>query len=268
MARPDRARRPAPVAVVVGVADVVGRACALAFADRAELVVVVDGSEVAAKEAAVAVEGAGGRARWFAADLSDLETMERVAAEVATDHRAVDVLANCHFGIDWASVRDSSMVAWEQVVRTNVLGPVVATKAFLPLLEVAGAAGGGAVVNLGSIDGTQGNPQVPSYSASKGAVGPLTHVLAHELAPLGIRVNCVARAAVEDAAVVAAAPAQRDHALACTPLGRAAGPDEVARVVVFLAGPDASYLTGSTVVVDGGRSGLTPGTAVRGGSDG
>ena len=62
------------------------------------------------------------------------------------------------------------MASWEGVVRTNVLGPVVATKAFLPLLEAAGQAGGAAIVNLGSIDGAQGNPKVPSYSASKGAI--------------------------------------------------------------------------------------------------
>jgi NAD(P)-dependent dehydrogenase (short-subunit alcohol dehydrogenase family) len=152
------------------------------------------------------------------------------------------------------------MEAWEQVVRTNVLGPVVAVKAFLPLLEAAGRASGSSVVNLGSIDGVLGNPGVPSYSASKGAIGPLTHVLADELAPIGVRVNCVARAAVEDPAVVAAAPAMRERALACTPLRRAARPDEVARAVLLLAGPDASYITGSTLVVDGGRSGLTPGT--------
>jgi NAD(P)-dependent dehydrogenase (short-subunit alcohol dehydrogenase family) len=249
------------VAVVVGVGDVVGRACALAFVERARVVVVVDGSESAAKEAAVAVEDAGGRARWFAADLTDLLAMQRVAAAVAADHPAVHILANCHFGIDWTSVRDSSMASWEHVVRVNVLGPVVATKAFLPLLEAAGGSGA-AVVNLGSIDGTQGNPRVPSYSASKGAIGPLTHVLAHELAPSGIRVNCVARAAVEDPTVVAAAPGLREHAMACTPLRRPAVPEEVARVVLFLVGPDASYVTGSTVTVDGGRSGLTPGTAV------
>jgi NAD(P)-dependent dehydrogenase (short-subunit alcohol dehydrogenase family) len=87
--------------------------------------------------------------------------------------------------------------------------------------------------------------------------------MADELAPLGIRVNCVARAAVDDPAAVAAEPWLLEHALACTPLARPARPEEVARVVLFLAGPDASYVTGSTVVVDGGRSGLTPGTAVR-----
>ena len=250
------------VAVVVGVGDVVGRACAEVFASHADVVVVVDSSQQAAEDAAAAVEGIGGKARRFVADVTDLGAMERVAGAVAVGAGtgAVHALVNCHFDIEWASVRDSSMASWERVVRTNVLGPVVATKAFLPLLE---AAGGAAVVNLGSIDGALGNPNVPSYSASKGAVPPLTHVLADELAPLGIRVNCVARAAVDDRESVESTSAPREHVLACTPLARPARPAEVAHVVLFLAGPGASYVTGSTVVVDGGRSGLTPGTAVR-----
>ena len=234
------------VAVVVGVGDVVGRACAVGLVQHVEVVVVIDPSEPAAEQAAVAVEEAGGEAMRHAADLTDVA--------------AVHALANCHCAIDWASIQASSMADWEAVVRTNVLGPVVALKAFLPLLERAGDA---AVVNLGSIDGFQGNPRVPSYSASKGAVPALTHVMAHELAPLGIRVNCVARAAVEDPSVMAAAPVLHGDAMACTPLGRQARGEEVARVVSFLAGADASYVTGSTLVVDGGRSGLTPGTAVR-----
>ena len=244
------------VAVVVGVADVVGRACAVALAPHHE-VVVVDAVEDAATSAAAAVEAAGGRARAFAADLTDLSAMEGVAEAVGGD---VAVLVNCHFALEWATFADSSMASWDAVVRTNVLGPVVATKAFLPSLRRADAA---AVVNLGSVDGFQGNPMVPSYSASKGAVAPLTHVLAHELGQFGIRVNCVARAAVEDPSVVAAAPALHEAAMACTPLARPARAEEVAAVVVYLAGSGASYVTGSTVVVDGGRSGLTPGTAVR-----
>jgi NAD(P)-dependent dehydrogenase (short-subunit alcohol dehydrogenase family) len=86
--------------------------------------------------------------------------------------------------------------------------------------------------------------------------------MAFELAPLGIRVNCVARAAVDDPTMVPA-PGVLAAAMACTPLGRPGRAEEVAAAVLFLTGPESSYVTGSTIVVDGGRSGLTPGTALR-----
>jgi NAD(P)-dependent dehydrogenase (short-subunit alcohol dehydrogenase family) len=248
------------VVVVVGVADVVGRACAVAFAQRAQLVVVVDAFEPAAQAAAAAVEDAGGEARSFTADIADLAALTTVAGALAVDHPVVHVLVNAHFGIDWSSFAESPMAAWEEVIRTNVIGPVAATKAFLGLLE---RAGGAAVVHLGSIDGFQGNPRVPSYSASKGAIPALTHVMADELAVLDIRVNAVARAAVEDEDALAAASDLLATTMASTPLGRPARAEEVASVVAFLTESASSYMTGTTVVVDGGRSGLTPGTARR-----
>ena len=81
-------------------------------------------------------------------------------------------------------------------MRTNVLGPVSPPRRSSPTLDAAGDAGGAAIVHLGSIDGFQGDPKVPSYSTSKGSIPALTHVMADELAPAGIRVNCVASAAV------------------------------------------------------------------------
>jgi NAD(P)-dependent dehydrogenase (short-subunit alcohol dehydrogenase family) len=158
--------------------------------------------------------------------------------------------------LDWASIEDSDIERWSEVCRVNILGPVVSTKVFLPLLRQSA---GGSIVHLGSIDGLLGNPRVPSYSASKGAIVPLTHVMAHELAADHIRVNCVARAAV--AGHPKAPPSDQTAAvLAATPLHRAADPAEVAAAVAFLASDEASYITGTVLAVDGGRSGLTPGT--------
>jgi NAD(P)-dependent dehydrogenase (short-subunit alcohol dehydrogenase family) len=251
---------PVNVTVVVGAGDVIGTAVAAACARRGDVVIAVDATSSGAEAAAAAATIAGGEAFAFVADIASFDELAAVAAAVAGTHDAIHTLVNCHFAIDWTGFRDSTVDAWERVVRTNVIGPVAASKAFLPLLQAAGEA---SIVHLGSVDGFQGNPHVPSYSASKGAVVPLTHVMADELAPAGIRVNCVARAAVVDPAVSAAAPDLQSQAMAYTPLRRPARPEEVADVVLFLSGPAASYVTGSTVVVDGGRTGLTPGTALR-----
>jgi NAD(P)-dependent dehydrogenase (short-subunit alcohol dehydrogenase family) len=184
-------------------------------------------------------------------DIADEVSLDRV---VRRSGPKVDVLVNCHFALDWSSIESSDLGGWERSIRINLLGPVICTRAFLPLLRAAGSS---SVVHLGSIDGTLGNPAVPAYSVAKGGLVPLTHVMAHEFAAYGIRVNCVARAAV---AGHPPKPPGSDAALSATPLGRAAEAREVAAAVAFLASEDASYVTGTILTVDGGRSGLTPGT--------
>ena len=182
-------------------------------------------------------------------DIADADAMSAAAARCGS---SVDVLVNCHFAVDWTSIEASELAAWQESIRVNLLGPLVCSKAFLPLLRAGRTP---AIVHLGSVDGTLGNPAVPAYSTAKGGLVPLTHVMAHEFAAFGIRVNCVARAAV-----AAPAPARMARALEVTPLGRAAEPSEIAAAVAFLASDDASYVTGAVLTVDGGRSGLTPGT--------
>jgi len=219
-------------AVVVGAGDDIGAACARRLADEGADVVCVDGNAV---------------------DDAELEDALRRCHERGS---AVDALVNCHIALDWRSIEDTDMAAWAEACRTNLLGPVACSKAFLPLLRRSGRS---AIVHLGSIDGLLGNPRVPSYSASKGGLIALTHVMAHEFAAYGIRVNCVARAAVEGQPVAPPSD-QVERVLQATPLRRAARPEEVAAAVAFLASEDASYINGTVLCVDGGRSGLTPGT--------
>jgi NAD(P)-dependent dehydrogenase (short-subunit alcohol dehydrogenase family) len=219
-------------AVVVGAGNEIGSACARRLEDEGAIVVRVD--DEAVEDAAIV---------WA----------RRQCEQSGT---AVDVLVNCHMALDWRSIEDSDVASWMEACRTNLVGPVACSKAFLPLLRQSGR---GAIIHIGSIDGFLGNPRVPSYSASKGGLVALTHVMAYEFAPYGIRVNCVARAAVEGHP--AAPPSdQLARILQATPLARAAKVEEIAAAIAFLASDDASYITGTVLRVDGGRSGLTPGT--------
>jgi NAD(P)-dependent dehydrogenase (short-subunit alcohol dehydrogenase family) len=116
-------------------------------------------------------------------------------------------------------------------------------------------------VHLGSIDGSLGNPSYAAYSVTKGSMIALTHVMAHDFAPFGIRVNLIARAAVEGTAALDWNEPPGSDLLAATPLGRPARPSEIADAVAFLASPASTYITGTVLTVDGGRTAITPGTA-------
>lgn len=168
---------------------------------------------------------------------------------------AVHALANCQILMDWSRIENSESAAWMDSITTNLLGPLVATIELLPLLR---RAEGAAVVHVGSVDGFMGNPNRPRYSVAKAGLVPLTHLMAEEFAPDGVRVNAIARALVETQ------PATEDDAYrsqlkAETPLRRAARPAEIAAAINFLASEESSYVTGTVLTVDGGRTAITNG---------
>ncbi len=242
------------VVVIHGAVNDVGRAVALDFARHQAQVILIDSDAAALQALCAAIAGEGGQATAFTAPLDDPEALDAVAGRCAQ----ADVLVVSPMTIKRASILESSVDSWRRVVSENLLGAVFVCRAFFPLLRRAGH---GAVVHVGSIDGTLGNPTVPSYSAAKGGIAALTHVMAAEFGAQGVRVNCVARAMMAN-------PGEehdpRFRPLAGqTPLGRPALPHEVAAAVRFLASQEASYINGVILPVDGGRSALTPGTFSR-----
>jgi NAD(P)-dependent dehydrogenase (short-subunit alcohol dehydrogenase family) len=242
-------------AVVVGAEHDIGRACVQRLAaDGYEVVFLAENPHDVCTELTAS---GGGVAKPWPGDISDAKTLNAVAASLGD--APVHALVNCHLTAEPTTVEMLTADLWERSLRVNVTGPLVATQAFLPALKCAGAAGGAAVVHLGSIDGILGNPRVVAYSAAKGALIPLTHLMAHEFASHGIRVNCIARALVSDRE-----PADLDdyskQIVSATPLARPAHPSEIAAAVAYLVSDEASYITGTVLTVDGGRTVITQGT--------
>ena len=191
----------------------------------------------------------------FDTELDDWEAIQNAATTVVSTYGAVNALVNCQLLAEAVHLEDCPLEAWERGLRVNLTSPFVCVKAFLPALRAAGSA---AIVNVGSIDGSFGNPSVVAYSAGKGGLIPLTHVMAADLARYGIRVNCVARALVSDGRPILSPAFQ--PIVDATPLGRQGEAEEVAAMIMFLASDAASYVTGAVVPVDGGRTAVTPGT--------
>lgn len=239
--------------VVIAAAGVdAGRASAAEFARLGARLVLIDDNALELDEIATGIGPAGPAPLLRCADPADPDALQAIAAEL---DGPVHVLVNCHWFGQFQSLENSTVESWRRHMEVNVLGPVFATKAFLPLLKQA--PGEAAVVHIGSFDGLLGNAKMPAYSATKGALPALTHVMADELGPFGIRVNCLARGLTTPDGQTGPV---HEPLLRETPLGRAARPSEIASVVRFLASADASYMTGSVVVVDGGRTGVTQGT--------
>jgi NAD(P)-dependent dehydrogenase (short-subunit alcohol dehydrogenase family) len=188
----------------------------------------------------------------------------------STSGRHLDSLVTCYLDIEWNSVEEADIAAFERVVLYNLVGPVKATKAFLPLLKTAENA---SIVHVGSVDGLFGAPRVPSYSTSKGGLVPLTHVMAYEFAKYGIRVNTIASCqTIEMPAANGVSqspeigfrgfpgPGYLAQLNAATPLKKRGPLTDWAGAVVFLVSEDAAYVTGAVLVVDCGRTIITPGT--------
>jgi NAD(P)-dependent dehydrogenase (short-subunit alcohol dehydrogenase family) len=240
------------VALVTGATSGIGQACAIAFAQGGAKVVCVGRKNEALKE----LEKIGSEVLTIEADLAETEAPARVVARALEGFGGIDILVNAAGHISNGTVENTSLDAWDDMMEVNVRAPFQLMQKALPsLIERRGN-----IVNVSSVTGLRAFPGVLAYCVSKAALDQLTRCAALELAAKGVRVNAVnpgvvvtqihKRGGMNDDAYAAFL----EHSKTTHPLGRTGRPEEIADLVLFLASDKASWITGATYSIDGGRS--------------
>ncbi len=189
-------------------------------------------------------------------DVTDEGDWERAIEVVLKREKRLDVLVNNAGARQSGTIEETTLDAWHQMIEVNLTSIFLGCRAAVPALRESG----GAIVNVGSITGIRGTEGMVAYSASKSGVVSMTSSLALDLAPDNIRVNAVCPAAIETRMVTNWLDSEEDtgtaraRVVAKHPIGRIGRPEEVASVIAFLASDDASFMTGLSIPVDGGRS--------------
>ncbi|MDN7929875.1 glucose 1-dehydrogenase [Burkholderia metallica] len=236
------------VAIVTGGASGIGEATVRAFAREGASVVIADLTDRGERLACEIVEN-GGKATYIRTDVTDSEAVQKLIAETVRIYGRVDIMfANAGIAVD-DCIEHLDESAWKKTIDINLTGVYLCDKYAIQQMRKQG---GGVVVNCGSIHSHVGKSGVTAYAAAKGGVKLLTQTLAIDYGQHDIRVNAVCPGYIDTPLLKDAPAAQKQALIALHPMGRLGKADEVASAVLFLASDDASFVNGSSLMVDGG----------------
>ncbi len=243
-------------ALVTGAARGIGNACARALAEEGARVVLSDVDADACEGAAEALRADGLAAAARAADVGDKAQVDALVAAAVDAHGGLDVaVANAGI-VRAADFLDLAEADFDAVIRVNLKGVFLTGQAAARQMVVQGTPE--TIINMSSVNAVMAIPAITSYVVAKGGVNQLTKVMALALAERDIRVNAIGPGSISTDVLqqVVSDQAAVDRILSRTPIGRVGEPDEVAKVAVFLASEESSYITGQTIYPDGGRLAL------------
>jgi NAD(P)-dependent dehydrogenase (short-subunit alcohol dehydrogenase family) len=244
------------VALVTGATSGIGQACAVAFATAGAKVACVGRKENALQDVSARIRALDSEALEINADLASAADAERVVNEAVTKFGGIDIIVNAAGHISSGTIENTSLEAWDEMMNVNVRGAFQLMQKALPsLIERRGN-----IVNVSSVTGLRAFPGVLAYCVSKAAMDQLTRCASLELAAKGVRVNAVNPGVVvteihkRGGMSEEAYAAFLEHSKTTHPLGRTGRPEEIAALVLFLASDEASWITGATYSIDGGRA--------------
>lgn len=237
------------VALITGAGSGIGRATALLFAEEGAKVAVADRAPAGGQETARMIEDSGGEAIFIEADVSKAADVERMVKTTADTYGRIDILYN-HAGINSpiAPIAELTEEDWDLVLNTNLKSVFLGTKYTIPVMLKQG---GGIIINTASIMGMCAQTYISPYCASKAGIILFTKATSVEYSKHNIRANCICPGFITTPMTDPWLPAvQMDH----TPPGKAGEPENIAKAALYLASDDSAYVTGSSLVVDGGYS--------------
>jgi len=244
------------VVLVTGATSGIGHAVAVKFAEAAARVVALGRNQAALREVESAVKNAGGEPLTLTVDVTDSEQSQRAIDETIDRFGRLDVLVNAAGHISAGSIENTSLAAWDAMMNVNLRAVFQLMQMAAPhLIETKGN-----IVSVSSVTGLRSFPGVLAYCVSKAGVDQLTRCAALELAPRGVRVNAVNPGVVVTEIHKRGGMSEGDyekfleHSKTTHPIGRVGDPKEIAELVFYLASEKASWITGATYQIDGGRA--------------